>query len=395
MKVIICGAGLAGLALACLLDRAGWDVTLVERSPKRCRGGYMIDFFGPGFDAADAMGLLPRLRELAHPIDNATYVDDAGRTVARLDYHQLADTLGGRLLSAMRSDLELALWEILGTGVDVRFGCTVNNVYALRSLVVTLSDDSTLEADLLIGADGIHSRVRELTFGPEARFLRYLGMHTAAYTFRDRRLHEQLGQHFVLTDTLNRQIGCYAIQDEHVAVFAVHRSPDQSIPRDPQNALRDTYRDLGWIIPQVIDRCPRPPDLYYDLVAQIEMQHWSKERVVLVGDACSAVSLLAGQGASIALAAAHELAHQLAQRPDIGDALEQYEARMTPIVRNTQAIGRRIASWFVPTSSTRLRARRLALQLSHLPGLHKIVSKALVGRRTTLIEDTAQRAASD
>jgi 2-polyprenyl-6-methoxyphenol hydroxylase-like FAD-dependent oxidoreductase len=101
------------------------------------------------------------------------------------------------------------------------------------------------------------------------------------------------------------------------------------------------YADLGWLVPEVLDHCPDPPALYYDQVAQIEMSSWSQGRVTLVGDACHAVSLLAGQGASLAVAGAHLLASELAQRGRTSDALASYQARLLPVVRDKQRAGRR------------------------------------------------------
>ncbi|HEU0090180.1 MAG TPA: hypothetical protein VFQ77_21415 [Pseudonocardiaceae bacterium] len=118
------GAGIAGLAPARLLGEAGWHLVVVERSDELREQGYMLDLFGPGFDAAEAMGLLPRLRELAYPVDEVSYVDHRGRQVAGLDYRRFASALGGRLLSLMRGDLEHALRESLGERVELVFGRT-------------------------------------------------------------------------------------------------------------------------------------------------------------------------------------------------------------------------------------------------------------------------------
>ena len=107
MRALICGAGIAGLTFACLLDRMGWDVQLVERANSLRREGYMIDFFGPGFDAAETMGLLPRLRELAYTITELNYVDRSGRARAALDYQLMVNSLDGRLISLLRGDLAL------------------------------------------------------------------------------------------------------------------------------------------------------------------------------------------------------------------------------------------------------------------------------------------------
>ena len=101
----------------------------------------------------------------------------------------------------------------------------------------------------MIGADGIHSAIRELAFGPESNYLRYLGFHTAAYTFADPELHNKLGEQFAITDSVDKTVGLFPIRDERIAVFAAHRTPDPAIPADPRMAVQTTYSDLGWLSP--------------------------------------------------------------------------------------------------------------------------------------------------
>ncbi|WP_274917420.1 FAD-dependent monooxygenase [Streptomyces sp. WZ-12] len=182
--VVICGAGIAALALAQRLDILGWHVVLLEKAPGPRTQGYMIDFFGPGYDAAEALGILPRLNELAYPVREVATVDHTGRTRVRLTYTQFSRAVNGRLLSLMRPDLERALRESLPDHIDLRFATSLHRVENTPTGVdVSLTDGTTLAADLLVGADGIHSTVRNLAFGAEEEFLHYLGFHTAAYVF--------------------------------------------------------------------------------------------------------------------------------------------------------------------------------------------------------------------
>ena len=246
---------------------------------------------------------------------------------------------------------------------------------------VTLTDGSTLDADLLVGADGIHSTVRSLLFGQESRFVRHLGYHTAAFTFDDPEAHAELGDRFCLTDTVDRQMGLYAPRDGRVAAFAVHRAAEPGLPDDSRAALRHEYGSLGWLVPRALAACPPSSQVYYDQVAQSDLPSWSRGRVVLVGDACHAVSLVAGQGASLAMAGAYVLADQLACARRVEDALAGYERLWRPVAARRQRAARRTARWYVPGSPRQLRLRRAALRFADLPLARHIAGTALAGRR--------------
>ncbi|WP_046470999.1 FAD-dependent monooxygenase [Allosalinactinospora lopnorensis] len=385
MKAVICGAGIAGLALAQRLDTLGWDVVVVEKAHGPRTQGYMIDFFGPGYDAAEAMGILPRLHEFGYRVQEASYLDGAGRRRASLKF---ADVVRGRLLSIMRPDLERALRESLSGDVDVRFGAGVTGVDThSQGVRVTLTGGSTLEADLLVGADGVHSTVRALVFGEERHYLRYLGLHTAAFVFDDPEVHAEVRDRFCLTETIDRQMGFYGLRDGRVAAFAVHRATDPALPDDPRAAVRREYGSLGWIVPRALDRCPPAAAMYYDQVAQIEMPRWSRDRVVLVGDACHAVSLIAGQGASLGIAGAYVLAEQLARTGSIETGLERYEQVWRPVVAEKQQVARKGVRWFLPDSRMRLRVRRIAMKLARVPGVDRYVASALAGKPTAIIRE--------
>lgn len=377
----MCGAGISGLTVAGQLARNGWDVVLLEAAPERRTQGYMMDFFGPGYDAAEKMGILGRLRKLSYPISEARFVRPNGRSQA-LDYSVVANNEDGKLMSLMRQDLEQVLFDDLPESVDARFGSAVVSLEDRTDYVTAvLADGSRISGDIVVAADGIHSVVRHDVFGSSTAFDRQLGMHTCAYTFDSPRLHKKLGDAFVSSDELDRMVGLYGLRDGKVALFAAHRVTDTVLPADPKQAIRDAYRGMGDDIDEAIEKCPDADHVYYDQVAQIELPVWSRGRVVFAGDACQAVSLLAGQGASLAIAGGVLLVEKITSGVELSAAFAEYEEEWMPVVLEKQAAGRRAANGFLPHTPVQLWVRRAALAMLRSRFLGKFVTSRITGAK--------------
>jgi 2-polyprenyl-6-methoxyphenol hydroxylase-like FAD-dependent oxidoreductase len=275
------------------------------------------------------------------------------------------------MVSIMRPALERLLRESTAGAIDLRYGTAVDRI---ADGAVELSDTTTLDADLIVGADGVHSGVRSLTFGAERDDLRYLGMQTGAFVFTDPTVFEQVRGRFVLTETLNRQLGFYGLDGGRVAVFTVFRTDDRALPDDPRAALRRTFAGMGDLADRALAQCPQSEEIYYDQVAQIDTPRWTDGRVALVGDAAHAVSLVAGQGASLGVAGAYVLAERLQAASSVAEGLADYERRWRPVVTAVQEAARdRVTEWFVPTRMATLLLRRWGFRAMRLPGLDRIL----------------------
>jgi 2-polyprenyl-6-methoxyphenol hydroxylase-like FAD-dependent oxidoreductase len=386
MKAIISGAGIAGLALAWWLAADGWEVVLLEKEEKLRGQGYMIDFFGSGYEVAKRMKLAPRLDAARYPVTGVSWISKSGRTVARLDVSQIADLLNGEYVSLMRGDLESVLFEALPSSVNVCFGTKVKDLtIATDGVSVALSNGETEHADLLVGADGIHSTIRRTVFGNEKKFFRYLGYHTAAFIFENPTLAASLNNEFKIMSVPGREMGFYPLRGGRVASFFVHCARDMTLPRDDVAELRCVYGDLGWIVNDALDAAEKLPSIYYDQVAQIDMPHWTKGRVALIGDACMAVSLLAGQGASMAMASAYVLSEELRRQRSVEKTLQSYEARLKAPIKRKQREARQTANWIVPPTRFYLFARNTLMGLARIPGGGRILAKMFLSGAESVI----------
>jgi 2-polyprenyl-6-methoxyphenol hydroxylase-like FAD-dependent oxidoreductase len=349
----------------------------------------MMDFFGPGVAASERIGLYPRLAAVSYRVEAAEYVDVNGRVMSRLDYERFSRAAGGKVLSLMRPDMELAALESLDDvpagRVQVRYGASVSTAWADddgAGVEVEGPDGGTVTGDVLVGADGIHSDLRAHLFGPESDYLRPLGMRAAAYIVEAPDLQAQVRNRFVLSDSLNRMAALYGLRGQQVASFLVYRDDDTS---DADNhvgireRLRERFSGLGATVDRLLALCPDNP--YDDVVAQIVMPTWHRPRAILIGDACGAVSLLAGQGGSLAIAGAALLGDILGpvtSSEQIAPALAQIEGRWRPFVETAQASGRRAAASFLPSNRWQRLLRRWIFRASGLPGIDRIVARQIV-----------------
>jgi 2-polyprenyl-6-methoxyphenol hydroxylase-like FAD-dependent oxidoreductase len=372
VKVLISGIGIAGPTLAFWLQRQGIEATLIERSPSLRTGGYIVDFWGAGFDIAERMGLLPDLRRRGYAVREVRMVDRFGSRVGGFSADVFRRAAGGRYLSIARGELGAALYATVERQVETIFG---ESIVAMeqrdRDVLVRLARSGDRAFDLVIGADGLHSNVRSLAFGAEQQFERYLGykvavFETTAYRPRDEDvyvMHTQVGQ----------QVARFAMRDDRTMFMFVFADPDLGGPEASDLAaqralLRDRFGDSGWECRQILAALETTDELYFDRVSQVRMPRWTRGRVGLIGDAAFCVSLLGGQGSALAMVAAYVLAGELgAARGDHEAAFARYQERLGELISRKQAAAERFAGFLAPRSSLALFLRNKLTGLLSIP----------------------------
>ncbi|WP_103349441.1 FAD-dependent monooxygenase [Amycolatopsis sp. CA-128772] len=372
MKILISGASIAGPALAFWLRQAGFAVTVVEKAPELRAGGYPIDVRGTALDAVRRMGILPRLQERHISTRRLTFLDADGREVASVDPNVVIGGVDGEDLEVRRGDLIHELYDLVRDDADFRFGDTVETLAQHDDGVDVIFRSGRQETyDLVIGADGLHSHTRGLTFGDEAQFHHYLGYSFAGFTLPN---DFGLSREGVIWTTPGKGGALYAVLDSEVVhgflVFARPEPPIEAFrnPEAQRDLVARTFAGAGWEIPGMVRAMGEAGDLFFDVVSQIHLPRWSAGRVALVGDAAYAPSFLTGQGTSLALVGAYVLGHALATIPDHEQAFAAYESRLRDFVERNQAmVGEGQATLF-PATAEALEERNAGLrQLSSAP----------------------------
>jgi 2-polyprenyl-6-methoxyphenol hydroxylase-like FAD-dependent oxidoreductase len=382
VRIVINGAGIAGPTLAYWLREAGQDVVLIEESPQLRGGGYVVDFWGVGYDIAEKMGLLPRIREQGYQVREVRFVDGHGRRTGGFPADVFGRMTNGRFASIRRSDLAAALYGALDGRVETIFGDSIASIEEEGDHVrVGFDHAAPRTVDLVIGADGLHSRVRRLAFGPRARFEVALGYHVAAFELQGYRPRDELV--YVSHAVPGRQISRFSMRDDRTLFLFVFRDeyltaePPSSAPAR-KSALNRAFADVGWESPQILGAMQSVGEVYFDRVSQIRMDRWTKGRTALIGDAAACVSLLAGEGTGLGMAEAYVLAAEL-RRCGGGNhaaAFARYQERMQPFIRGKQDAAARFASSFVPKSALGIGFRNLVTRLFRIP----LLAEFFVGR---------------
>ncbi|WP_327119773.1 FAD-dependent oxidoreductase [Nocardia sp. NBC_01730] len=380
-RVVVVGAGIAGLAAALRLHKEGWDVLIVERAQARRSSGYLVNLHGPGYDAAERLGLLSALAPRDIGFFTSVVVHADGREKFTVPAAVAQAAVGDRALTIFRGDLESVLYAAVADAVTIRFGTTVQAITQNADEIhIALSDGSSMRADLLVGADGLHSRIRDLVFDIETDCLVNLGHMVGAFPLAEvpEQVPEGVGTTFIGP---GRTAAVMNLGPGRSSAFFAYRSPDPEAESTlgPVPALTAAFGDLGRGVSDALRQLGADSaSAYFDSVSQVVMDRWSHGRVVLLGDAAWCVTVFAGYGAALALDGADRLgAAVAAHTDDIPAALVEWEASLRPEVRKRQALARKGMSRFAPPTRAHVWAGELMLRAIQLPGIRGLVQRAV------------------
>ena len=363
--VLISGAGIAGPTLAYWLARSGFVPTVVEYSGAQRSSGSPVDVRGPAVAVAERMGVMPRLREAGTQVRTLSFLSARGRRTGRINMAALRRAAASREVELPRGDLAAALYGVSRDDAEFVFRDSIATLEPDQGGVdVTFCRSAPRRFAAVIGADGLHSAVRRLAFGPEAGYVRHLGLYVATMPLAG----FAVDPHDVLMyNTPGKAISIHPASGQALAAF-IFRHPqvagfDYRDAAQHKRLLAQVYAGGGWRIPELLDRVAATEDLYFDSVSQVRLDRWSRGRVALLGDAASCVSLF-GEGSSLAMAGAATLAAALADSPDdYQAAFPGYEARHRALVAPKQRGVAQASALLVPATRGGIAVRNLATRL--------------------------------
>lgn len=383
-RILISGASIAGPALAYWLNNYGFEVTIVEKAPALRRGGYGVDIRGAAISIIEKMGIIDQVRAADTHMAGVYYVDSKGKIKGRISEASMANQQGLDI-EVMRDDLTDILYNLTKNTVHYIWNDSITEIHETKAgAEVRFANSESQIFDLVLGADGLHSNVRKLTFGDEAQFKRALGCYISIFTTRNFLNLNHSQQFYTLP---GKTVGMYSAREntEAKGMFIFKsKSPlqyDRHNPETQKQLVTDVFAsEKGWETQKLLQAMEDSEDFYFDEICQIHMPAWSKDRVALVGDAAYGPSPLSGQGTSLALVGAYVLAGELKLAKDnYKNAFAAYEQKMRLFVEKNQKIGLTAAEGMVANSNFIIALQNLMLNVPFLMGaVFKMISKMVI-----------------
>ena len=384
---VIIGAGVAGLAAAWWLDKAGFSSTIIERGKNLRSKGYMMGLSGLGLDTIKEMGLYQRLDSVSYKIDENIYKNSKGKEILRLRYQDFINGLP--YLAIRRSDLVMALADILPQSTTLCFDTSVKDVIDEGDhYSVSLSNGELLSPDLILGCDGFRSTLRQKYFDKDNKSHQPLGYYFAVYDIDHAK---NFNQDFLSYVEPSHLAEYYGLHEGNLAAMHVWRDERQDLQnnQNPYQILQNIVKNSNQEVRDLLALAQKQgAPLLLDSLTMVDLPKWHDKNLVLLGDAAHCLTLISGQGAGMALASAQMLGnalfkqaqtlkHDTEKRQIIAQALIEHDRQLRPIIERLQARSRKMAPMFVPKSPLAFHLRNLVLKLMPKSWLGRYFTNAI------------------
>lgn len=369
--VLISGAGIAGPALAILLNKNGFKTTIVERSSTLRTSGQQIDVVGPGIELIRLLGIESAIRARTVHDEGIKFVTSSNRTIASFPASSSTASLV-REIEIMRGDMADVFYQATCDQTEYIFNDRIDSISEIPTgTTVSFKNSRPRTFNLVIAADGLNSRTRSLAFphlqaSPIKSLHQWTALflipHSPADSTWSRAYSAPNGRLVLLRPDKSRgQTSVYIGQGQTTTPIPTTLAAQKSL-------VQTTFADLGWETPRILSHLPDAQNFYIQQTAQIKLPHFTNgSRVALLGDAGYCPSPVSGLGTTLALVGAYVLAGCLVTyQDDLPEALRRYEREMRPWVDRAQSLGPGVPALATPRSTVGVWVLRCVLAVVSL-----------------------------
>lgn len=352
-KIIISGGGIAGLTAAILLQKQGHDITLLERTQAFTKAGYLLSLKNFGVSIMEDLHLAGPLRQAATPSEYMDFVDAQGNLIRRISYQKMNEGMDSSI-TLTRGELHHELYEAVADKITIRMATSIDSVNQdAHRVKVTLTTTETLEADLLIIAEGLRSTTRPLCF-EDSQLEDFNVFYVGGRLKKEHRY--SVGSFKTYVD-VNQMLSIYPISRDELGIQCyIHQTQEvSSLRQKAKQLLEQTFQSYSAEVQTLLFDLLESGLVFADKMGMVQAPCLIQDRVLLLGDAGYCPTALSGMGASLSIYGAKALAHFIADSPeDLSRALLNYNAVMQPIAKKFQSNAQANAASFLPKDESSL-----------------------------------------
>lgn len=352
-KILVVGAGVAGLAVCYWLKKFGYSPILVEKSDFLRTGGHAVDIRSPAVDIIKKMGIYEKIFDMRTQIENRYHVG-AENNIIMESHGECSGFNHGDDVEIVRGDLLGILMDSI-KDTTCYFGQTITQIEQHgENVEITFKDGRTEDYDLVIGADGLHSSTRQMVFANDEYILTDFASYVGVFSIPN---YLNLSKSEIDFESDKKLISITVFNDKHIntAIVAFSFSCDKKLndvrdETEQKKLLRSTFMNMGWEVNKLLQLMEDSDDFYFDNAKQVNMKSWTKGRIALLGDAGYCASPLSGQGASQAIVGAYLFVLELKRSGNNHSiAFDRYNKLLRPYVEANQALGIWVSkTYFLP-----------------------------------------------